>query len=340
MRVFEGQVNHAESDGLRYHFPVINHFINDLFDLEYPDVIPMLPGYHYVFAIVARLFTIDPLVPDDVLSFFVQSFWAAGLFFILYKISQCFISKHYIFSWLVISFGSSYILMSWAWPTTDLAGMTFYALSAYCLLYWRDNFKSALFFSITVVSLAFIRQNYILICSVPFLLWLGRVAKVDFSLNKLFYVIVPILVGLIFLTLLLWGWGGLVPYSFRQHGGTQIHLFQLGHMLSLTGILILPFFVVRARCIFHEISLRNNILFLFLSVAITVLTLMSLRGGEIGSIIWSFKNVLELITDQSYFIFAGFLILTIYIGLICFFDVVSFSSRSCFIILLLFLVFF
>jgi hypothetical protein len=119
----------AATDSRDFHFPIINYFVKNGFDLNYQsDLIAMFPGMHMLFASAARLFALNQLSLDGLPAFLFQS--AFGVFFLaaLLRIVRHTAVNSVAVAVLVLpAISTSYILYSWVWPTAELGSIALYA---------------------------------------------------------------------------------------------------------------------------------------------------------------------------------------------------------------------
>jgi hypothetical protein len=152
----------AAGDSSAAHFPIINYFIKNGFDLNYQsDLVAMFPGMHMLFASAARLFALHQLSLDGLPAFLFQSVF--GVFFLaaLLRIVRHTAVNSVAVAVLVLpAISTSYILYSWVWPTTELGSIALYAwMLALLVRTSRVTAPVAISHSLLTAMSIFLRQS-------------------------------------------------------------------------------------------------------------------------------------------------------------------------------------
>ncbi|MBB5751861.1 hypothetical protein [Prosthecomicrobium pneumaticum] len=321
----------AAQDSRFAHFPIINYFIQNGFDLGYPpDRIAMFPGMHAVFALVAILFRLPELRFDGISALLIQSvfgvFFLSGVIRIASKLRLEPGSATVLY---LPVFSSSYPLFSWVWPTTDLGSLAFYVWMLVLLIPPRRwNASSAGAYSLlTALSLLF-RQSNALLGAAPLadlLVRRWRRGGGGAGLSVLAWATFPLLVAGLGAILLLSIWGALVPPGFAGMSAVGPNLVAGAHILALTGLIGWPFALVLLGQ--FGFASRTSLIVGLAGLATTVLCVATMplnfdpASGRFGSIVWTLQGPLSALHFEivlvSLSIFVGSLIV-IAMGVDCY----------------------
>jgi hypothetical protein len=249
----------AASDAFNYHFPVINYFISHGFDGQYPNLLAMYPGMHLFFAAVARAFGLDSLAFDGIDAFLIQSIWGIAFLALSYwmLVRLCRTATQVAATSLVV-FSSSYILLPWLWPTTDLGTLVFFLGMLAAMQLAETNPSAArLFASVCAVGAVLFRQSSATLGAAILLASQGRFASIgagsgEIKLKGLLADALPLVCSAITVGLIVWHWNGLVPPGFGKHQAHGVNLIEAVHIVALTGLIGWPFMLTVNRLVVRD----------------------------------------------------------------------------------------
>lgn len=241
----------AELDATQFHFAIIDYFITNGFDWNYPQVAPMYPGMHAFFAGIARALHLGPLVPTDWAAFAIQSIWGilyvgmATAIVIRTRTLTNRLDQPLLFLILVCS---SYPIASWIWPTTELgAYASMYGLVAVSLGRAQLSLREALLFAGLAVISTLFRQTYAVFALSPVAVYAlaSLSGRTPFRAATLAIQTIPLIaVGVIVAAFTL-KWGGLVAPEMAKAGMvSHMEFDQITNLVGLIGLVGFPFVIL------------------------------------------------------------------------------------------------
>ncbi|HXP65232.1 MAG TPA: hypothetical protein VN815_07145 [Steroidobacteraceae bacterium] len=292
----------AEGDARAYHFPIINYFMENGFDLHYPpDLIAMFPGMHLFFAYVARGIGLAQLPVNSPAALLIQSVFGVLLLLALYRLALATTRSRIAVVVLALPVISSrYVLYSWVWPTTDLGSLAFYA---WMLAFLTDSPlptpKTSIGHSVLTAASIFFRQSYAVLslASIANSLALavsGRHEKL--SSRAIALTLPPIIVALACVAYLIAIWGSVIPPGFQRHLAGGFNIVSLVHIAALSGLIGWPF----APALRRLLSGRDLKTIAMIAIAIAVLCTLTvpldfnIEAGRYNSLVWTLARSIHI----------------------------------------------
>ncbi len=304
----------AQYDFVHSHLPVLLYFRNSPLKTDYPNLVAMIPGWHWSFAVLLRLLFIN-ISPTNYMPFVVLHMALFALFFAL-LLSHAKQSA-YPTAPLFILLSSSYVILPLIWPTTDAFAVLAFAAAVMSILRFPDlTLINSTWFSLLLLINTLFRTNLVCLVGVPYLLvlfeWIIIVS--DCRLHRLrimdlynivkkhwHLVMFPSLVGLVMLFALAYSWGSLVPPGFETLvGHNVISVYQFIHIVALMSLVCAPFFIfvslrelnrnlVRALCWMALCLMASGIMVYFTDIS------FDRTEGRWGSVIWTIPSAFGLV---------------------------------------------
>jgi hypothetical protein len=242
--IFNWNNSAAASDSHIFHIPQINTFLAEPFNVfSYPATSATTPGYHILLAWLMSVLGYpdvgDGTVPLRLINLAVGCVPVAAAWLIARRLSGC---PWHAAALVAPVAGSSYVLSSASFVTTDNAALAFYTLALFLMVL---HGRSAAVLSISLLGAAACRQVYLPIAGALALsvfddCWTGRYAEC-LNLRRFLKVAVICLPAVILTGLWAVSWGGFVPPEFRQQNGASFNIAVPVQALSLTGLFAFTF---------------------------------------------------------------------------------------------------
>lgn len=283
-------------DAQAFHFPIINHFLDQGFNADYPQLVAMLPGMHVFIAAVAKVAGLRHLEWDGMGAFLIQT--SLGLAFLASNLliyRQRKIETGSSWPFLVMMLCSNVPFYSWLWPATDLGALTAFTTMIIVLAaYDRPSVLSAILFAACVLVAGLFRQNYTALGVVYGLYYFINCADCRGRLfaKLCLLALLPVTAGLCGVGAAVWLWGGLTPSSEQWHGSaTSLNPATLAHLVAYTGLMCWPVALLaiqRLRPLRYSLA---SCLLISIGLAILVAAIVPLSYskdfGRDGSFFWS-----------------------------------------------------